>query len=717
MKKLFSETTNTQRIILIVLSVLASATIQAEETTVYFSVSDPGTTKSIATWGADTAWPSPDNMRNCIVHMGADQIDMVRFCFFIDEPLDEYGDIGARSKRHIDRMLQVAAMAGDKPLTMVPATESGAHEWYKINEREVNAKRWVQALEATQRYAGKPIHMLEPFNEPDYGWGQGTKQNLYDILGLLQKSPYYKGTILAGPSPLNCDFAQPWYDVIQDRVSYGTTHAIAGSMENYINYILNVRANGDTPFNPEIHSIAEVIVGAEYGLEGGIWWGPTHLARGMFVRSCQGMRLGYAENRANWTAAAVYRAPDGRIRGFASAYERYATPTMFRFVCTDHDVYYNGVGPAREFLVSTVSGDDKYFDIDVNGDEMPPAIDGKRCKIVNRHSGLALEVADANAENGADIRQAAYTGGLHQQWDITRTGFGYYRLKAAHCGRTAEVADWKTESGANIRQWGMADNTLQEWFLEDAGDGYFYVRNGHSCKYMDGGDGENLDGSSITQQDGPAGHGQQWRFEPVELSNRGELIAHYRFDGGANDGTGAHDASTSGKLAYVDGKIGQALELDGADDYVTLPSVVADRNDMTVAAWVKWNGGDAWQRIFDFGNDTSQYIFLTPNSGRRSLRLAIKDKDDEQLVDAPPLPVGEWHHLAVTLCGNTGWIYLDGQPISLGYISLNPSSFKPKHNYIGKSQWPDPLFNGSIDDFRIYNYALSHAEIAELTRK
>jgi hypothetical protein len=35
-------------------------------------------------------------------------------------------------------------------------------------------------------------------------------------------------------------------------------------------------------------------------------------------------------------------------------------------------------------------------------------------------------------------------------------------------------------------------------------------------------------------------------------------------------------------------------------------------------------------------------------------------------------------------------------------------------NYLGKSQWPDPLFNGRLDELFIYNYALSDIEISRL---
>jgi hypothetical protein len=42
------------------------------------------------------------------------------------------------------------------------------------------------------------------------------------------------------------------------------------------------------------------------------------------------------------------------------------------------------------------------------------------------------------------------------------------------------------------------------------------------------------------------------------------------------------------------------------------------------------------------------------------------------------------------------------------------TDFNPVINYIGRSQFPDPLFNGMIDDFRVYNYGLSEVELTEV---
>ncbi|HOM60505.1 MAG TPA: RICIN domain-containing protein [Anaerohalosphaeraceae bacterium] len=680
--------------------------------TVYFNTSDAGQTKAITEWGADTAWPSVDNMRHNIAHMGVEEIDIIRLNFYIHEPPTSNGEIGADSKAKIDNQLSIAAMAGDKPLMLTPATGDGVDGWYK-NGSEVRPDRWAAAIEATQAYINRPIYSVEPFNEPDYGWGQGTARNLYDILGRLQTSPQFNGTILAGASTLNSDQARWWYDQIESRVTMGTTHQLAGSTDSYVNFLQYVRTKGDVPFNPELHSLAEAIYGAEYGMEGGVWWGAVLRARGLFVRSCQGKRLGYAENRGNASAAAVYRAPDGQLYGFAGCFERQGWLTPYRFVCTDRDVYFNGVGPIREYTVNVTVGEDAYIDIDYDSAILPP-LDGNRWKIVNRLSGKVMEVANAGTADGANIRTAADTDALHQKWDIVRNKDGYYKLFNANSGRTAEVENWATRDGANVRQWGKADNFLQHWFIEDAGDGYYYIRNAHSNKYMDA----ELGGNNIIQWDGHGGLNQQWRFVPANPPVSGRLTVHYEFEGSVRNNAGSNNGTAFGSPAYTAGRIGQAINLDGINDYVVLGAGAAGSDDITVAAWVNWNGGGVWQRIFDFGNDTTSYMFLSPLSGGNTLRFAITTNGNgsEQILDTEPLPVGQWVHVAVTLSGNTGVLYLNGEPKVAGQILLNPANFNPALNYIGKSQWPDPLFNGRIDDFRIYDYALSAAEIAALSQ-
>ncbi|MCB1133207.1 MAG: hypothetical protein KDN05_18945, partial [Verrucomicrobiae bacterium] len=194
------------------------------------------------------------------------------------------------------------------------------------------------------------------------------------------------------------------------------------------------------------------------------------------------------------------------------------------------------------------------------------------------------------------------------------------------------------------------------------------------------------------------------------------LVARYDMEGDVTDATNYHfDGAAAGSPIYGAGQNGQALVLDGVDDVVTLPNGVASSTDISVAAWVFWNGGGNWQRVFDFGNGTGQYLFLTPSNGT-NMRFAIKNGGGEQVLNTSPMAAGQWAHVAVTLGGNTGKLYVNGTPVATNTgITINPSDFSPAVNFIGDSQFTaDPLFNGSIDDFRIYNYALSGAEVNEL---
>jgi hypothetical protein len=191
-----------------------------------------------------------------------------------------------------------------------------------------------------------------------------------------------------------------------------------------------------------------------------------------------------------------------------------------------------------------------------------------------------------------------------------------------------------------------------------------------------------------------------------------DIVAYYELEGGATDSSGnGNNAAASGAPAYTTGHIGQAIVLNGSNNLIALPANIAVSNDITVTTWVYWDSGSAWQRIFDFGNNTSQYLFLTPYTGG-VMRFAIKNGGSEQTLDTTTLTVGQWVHIAVTLSGNTGKLYVNGQLKTTNTaMTINPSDFNPANNYIGKSQFSDPLFDGRIDDFRIYNYALSAAQV------
>lgn len=200
----------------------------------------------------------------------------------------------------------------------------------------------------------------------------------------------------------------------------------------------------------------------------------------------------------------------------------------------------------------------------------------------------------------------------------------------------------------------------------------------------------------------------------------------------AIDSWGATHGTLAAVAARAAGKEGNALKLNGtANAYATLPTgIVSTLSDFTVSTWVKMDAIANWMRVFDFGNSTTQYMFLSVQAGTTTVnnvsastvRYAIRNGGTEQYVSAPfVFPMNTWVHLAVTQSGDTARLYINGELVSTNTsLSILPSQLTPAGtttgttlNYLGKSQFSDPIFNGSIDEYKIYTRALSSAEIAD----
>jgi hypothetical protein len=195
--------------------------------------------------------------------------------------------------------------------------------------------------------------------------------------------------------------------------------------------------------------------------------------------------------------------------------------------------------------------------------------------------------------------------------------------------------------------------------------------------------------------------------------------AFYTFEADAREHRGQYNGQmTGGATVMPEPNRASVLDLDGGASRVDLPISVA--NASTFAAWVKWNGGGDWQRIFDFGAGTGRYLFLTPRAfDTGAMRFAITtagNGSNEQVIDAPmALPTNSWVHVAVTLEPGRGLLYLNGKPVGTNNnLTLRPWQVQARANYIGKSQWPDPLFDGRIDSFRVFARALNASEVRDL---
>jgi hypothetical protein len=805
----------------------------AQVSTVLFSTSAPGVSRAITNWGVDTGATTSDDVQRTLIFMGTNAVNMVQVAFTMDEPLTN-NDISTNDKPYLTNMVTLASMTSTNARwIMSSGTGAGVNSYYISGTETVYPNLWAATMEAWQRefslfFTNRHMLMAQPYNEPDYCcWDQGSQQNLYDVIGYLQASTNFAGVYMGGGCTLDCDNAVSWYEAIDSlHPTIGTTHCLGGSVAGYESFIQTVLANNAMPFDPEIHNLGEAIIGANYGLQGGIYWLTVELARGSFANACQGQQLGYAENDGNWTAAAVYRGTNGAVQAFLGGSERMGAPTTFRLFSKDRPVFYNGYGPLNAFTVNFPGTNDTEEVMNISwGADVPPPISG-RYIIANRYSGKVMEVPNASTNWGTVLDQNVYTGASNQLWDVypLAASYGgdlsYYTMTAVHDGTTADdtyvYPSYAFNNGNAIQQYGTGLNTVEHWYLQYAGNGYFYIRNRWSGMCLDVSGPSVSSGAGIVQWSSLNRSSQQWRLIPVgnpvvfvapqavtgltatanavsirlswntnsgatpvsytvlqatngggpysivargltnnvfidnsanqpqtyyyvveavdgSLNNSGystpasamptlgpAIAAHYPFDGTTNDtsGNANNPIVINGSPALVAGKYGSALGLDGTNQYIMLPAgLMAGATNFTIAAWVYWNGGAAWQRIFDFGNGTTQYLFLTPDSGSSTLRFAITTNGSgaEQRIETAPLASNQWVHVAVTCNGSTGCLYTNGVLAASGSISLNPANFNPALNYLGQSQYAaDPQFRGALDEVLVANYALSAAQVAWL---
>jgi alpha-L-arabinofuranosidase len=191
------------------------------------------------------------------------------------------------------------------------------------------------------------------------------------------------------------------------------------------------------------------------------------------------------------------------------------------------------------------------------------------------------------------------------------------------------------------------------------------------------------------------------------------LTHRYSFNGNANDLAGTANGTLQGGAIISN----NALVLDGVNSYLALPAnIVTNYTAITLEAWVTDNGSGAWARIFDFGNNTSDYMFLALPAGGGNLRGAytISGNGAEQVLQWPGgrPAVGQESHVVWTTDSATqlGLLYVNGVPVGTNAaMTLTPAALGPTvNNWLGRSQFsPDAWFNGAIDEFRIYNAALS----------
>ena len=175
---------------------------------------------------------------------------------------------------------------------------------------------------------------------------------------------------------------------------------------------------------------------------------------------------------------------------------------------------------------------------------------------------------------------------------------------------------------------------------------------------------------------------------------------------------------------------GQALNFV-PDQYATLPANILDgiTDNFTIEAWVYWRGGPNWQRVFDIGTSTTNYMYLSVSGdvgGGQEIVFgwAMNGHPERRATSAFSMPIGVWTHIAITVdysdplypkaymfvngvrtgptFGGQGMLDLgDNTPYYTSGMGTNLTN-----SWLGRSEFAgapfnDAYFNGAIDELRI----------------
>jgi hypothetical protein len=214
-------------------------------------------------------------------------------------------------------------------------------------------------------------------------------------------------------------------------------------------------------------------------------------------------------------------------------------------------------------------------------------------------------------------------------------------------------------------------------------------------------------------------------------------IAHWPLDGNTQEIIdGKHAVASPTGVSWVDNdpQRGQVLQLDGMTGYVTLPSVIWESEtdtNTTITCWFNWAGGANWQRVYSLGlgDPAWKLMYLCPRDGwdANGLHLTFHAFEPDQWYDF----VGEWGNMAWDTITPDKWYFSavilkedslkvwlnDSLIVATDSVFVTPQKIQAgdtSNNVLGMSHWPDTVYNGMIDDFRIYGDALSDAEVLAL---
>ncbi len=220
--------------------------------------------------------------------------------------------------------------------------------------------------------------------------------------------------------------------------------------------------------------------------------------------------------------------------------------------------------------------------------------------------------------------------------------------------------------------------------------------------------GPDAGGQDATQQDAAQQDATQQDAAVVPFCDRNNpsLVACYRFEGNAEDGSAYGNSGVAAAVTYQTGVSGQAVHTVSGSDIAVLERASLDcTSAITIEVWVRPDSLPSTGRAGIVDNDGQYGLFIHPGGEARC------SAGGSWVVAAGAAVVGEWHHLACVYDGAAISLYRDGTPVaSLGQTGGIPTGGTTGLRIGLNNPTGDP-FSGLIDGLRIWCVARAAADL------
>lgn len=254
---------------------------------------------------------------------------------------------------------------------------------------------------------------------------------------------------------------------------------------------------------------------------------------------------------------------------------------------------------------------------------------GNTYSIINRGSGLALDVNTSDTSDAPNVITYEYWGGTNQQFVLTQDSDGYWIIKSSYNSKVLDVLNSSTSNGANVLVYEDWEGDNQRWSLKASSSGGFNIvnKNSEMSLTVEGSDNED----NVYQNEDAAGSSQRWYINPIsgscESESDDDLVGFAAQSGDDGLSTTTGGGSTTAITVTTCDDLSDALSSSSAaviqiPDGTTIDCHTSDRTVATCpldcADW--GDDGKTWYRVpvgsqtcTELGSDSDDTVNVTRN--------------------------------------------------------------------------------------------------------